>query len=101
MFEAGAEAACVDGIENKTGLRLMGQIGTFIPSHFEFSPLHPTSCVAITLLHLGWLLGLWPNFSQSEVDAWYGPLCWGVPSASFRGSGGTVMMPWFNGSLHS
>ena len=42
-------------------------------------------CGAFALLHLGWRLGMWQDFSEADVNAWYDALRWGPEELEIAG----------------
>ena len=97
MFDAGAEITYIDGIPN----RLLAQatdLGNIIHAGFGSGPPSLTQatcflqdggakCGSIALLHLGWRLHLWDDFTSSDVESWYHALRWGPTQPNFSGTG--------------
>ena len=94
----GGEATYIDGLDARLQKEAW-QIGLWIHQTFGNGPFNfvaasafwqqgGSACGAIMLLHLGWRLNLWSEFSKHDVAAWYSVLVWGVIRPCFFGGGG-------------
>ena len=96
-LDCGAEIAYVDGIPDRL-LEQATRVGQLIHDVFGCGPLAVTqascycqdggnACGAVAVLHFGWRLGLWSNFTKIDVQLWYKALRWGLETPVFFGGG--------------